>query len=358
MKSGTMNICLISLDCVRYDAFKENSFFKKLMGKSLSFDNCIAAAPHTSTSHASILTGLYPFHHGVRYLHDFDIKGKMLQEYLKEEGFRTAAFIGGYPLSTGNLDRGFDHFDYENPVQDVYEGRDKYVPANVIVQKSLVWLKSTSSEDKFLFLHFFDAHFTMRADFESGRRKKRYKEEIDFLVQQVKLLLELGDIDLLVITADHGDKLDGEHYYPWVVNSRGEKVGSHFHEMELYDIQIKVPLIFYSKELEPIAIEKQVRSIDILPTLLDFLNISYSNLDGQSLLSPLERGKESSRPAYSETYLGQLIKANKHTYEMHKKFDWGWAGHDSLVSLRTDEWKLICTANGEVKPYMLFHKGY
>lgn len=342
------------MDCVRSDKFFEHKFFFELAEKNLSFNNCIVQAPHTSTSHASILTGLYPFNHGVRYLIDFNTKGKMLQEYLKEDGFQTAAFIGGFPLLQGDLHRGFDHFEYGTFVKDHYEGRDRYIPANILIQKALEWMATKSSKDNFIFLHFFDAHLTKRSDFTSGRRTRRYMEEIDFMAQQIKLLLELADIDLLVITADHGDKLEGEHNYPWVINSRGEKAGSHFHEVELYDIQLKTPLIFCSKDIGAQRVESQVRSIDITPTILEFIgNKKGEKVDGKSLLREENLKAEY---VYSETYFAQMTRENRHTYEMNQKFDWGWSGHDSLVSIRTEDWKLICTANGSIIPYMLFEK--
>ncbi|MFW6110445.1 MAG: alkaline phosphatase family protein, partial [Thermoproteota archaeon] len=93
-----MNIALISMDCVRPD-YLDTPFFRKLRGESLEFTNCIVQASHTSTSHTSILTGLYPFNHGVRWLVNFSVEGKMIQEILKEEGYATAGFIGGFPLT-------------------------------------------------------------------------------------------------------------------------------------------------------------------------------------------------------------------------------------------------------------------
>src|SRR3989337_1730577 len=106
-----MNIVLISMDCVRPDYLVSPSF-ERLRSNGLVFTQCIAQAPHTSTSHASILTGMYPFHHGVRWLVDFKVQTPMLQEMLKDKGYKTAAFIGGFPLSKGNLDRGFDLFEH------------------------------------------------------------------------------------------------------------------------------------------------------------------------------------------------------------------------------------------------------
>jgi arylsulfatase A-like enzyme len=66
---------------------------------------------------------------------------------------------------------------------------------------------------------------------------------------------------------------------------------------------------------------------------------------------------DGSRPefAYSETYHGQLTSENKLTYRMNENYDFGWNELDSLVCLRSNEWKLICTANGDLEPVELYH---
>ena len=39
---------------------------------------------------------------------------------------------------------------------------------------------------------------------------------------------------------------------------------------------------------------------------------------------------------------------------MRAKYEWGWEGLDNLVSLQNSNWKLICTANEKLEPYLLF----
>ncbi len=72
----------------------------------------------------------------------------------------------------------------------------------------------------------------------------------------------------MVVTSDHGDKHEGEHGYPYVYNSKDEKVGIHFHETEIYDVQLRVPLIFLGSDLIPGRIKSLSRTIDIAPTIL------------------------------------------------------------------------------------------
>ena len=74
------------------------------------------------------------------------------------------------------------------------------------------------------------------------------------------------------------------------------------HGYSIYDELIKVPLIFYNKDIVPIGKSiKQVRQIDIFPTLLDLINIKYDNkVEGESFL-PLIKGKDKpSKNAYIE----------------------------------------------------------
>lgn len=339
------------MDCVRPD-YLTGPILNRLKEDGLTFTQCIAQAPHTSTSHTSILTGMYPFHHGVRWLVDFQVGSPMIQEVLKKNNYATAAFIGGFPLSSGDMNRGFDIFEYSPACRDVSEGRGDFTPANVLITKAIQWLNEQGQRDCFLFLHFFDCHFTLRSemgDTSYKRRERRYREEIEFIGKQMDILLSLVDVDLLILTADHGEKMAGEKIYPWVINSKGEQISAHFHEVELYDIQLLVPLIFYGKMIKPGIIHNQARSVDIFPTLLGIAGIEAPPVDGVNLLQG-----EYPEYAYSETYFAQLHAANSHCYTMNEKYEWGWKGIDSLISLRSSKGKLICTANEVIRPYQFF----
>jgi len=316
-----------------------------------------------------MLSGQNPFNHNVRWLVDYETDATLLPEILSEEGYNTAAFIGGFPLPTGNLDKGFDTFENVTTLTDEFEGRQEFGPANVLVNRALNWLSEHEGEDNFVFLHFFDLHFSFRSEFGKrdppafdeqhvyenveqyiGRQKQRYYDEADEVGRQLELLDDLIEIDSFVMTADHGSKMPFEHGYPWVYNNNNQRVGSHLRSADVYDNTIRVPLIFDGDNFPEKIVHKQVRSIDIVPTLLDSLDIAIPDIDGHSLLK-----NESSDTAYSETYHGQLTEANKFAQEMNEKYEFGWANLDSLVALRTDKWKLICTANSELQPVELYN---
>ncbi|MGA1792806.1 MAG: sulfatase-like hydrolase/transferase [Thermoplasmatota archaeon] len=370
-----MKIVLVSLDCVRSD-YVEQPGFKELIEGGFLFTTCITAASHTSTSHTTMLTGTYPFDHGVRWLVKYRVQDPMLQEVLSREGFTTAAFIGGFPLTQGDLDRGFGVFRHDPLTEDKDEGRSHYVPAPVLIDQAVEFLNEGEGH-AFVFVHMFDAHLTLRSEFDEsnpppekdetgrykdiekylGRRKRRYIEEIGMMGREIHRLTREADIDLLIVTADHGEKMEGEKDYPWVYNHRGEPVGSHFHEVELWDPQLKVPLLFWGKEVVSGSSDSMVRTIDIAPTILEWIRMQGSGMAprGMSLAAPLKGGPVPRIDrAYSETYFAQMHSENLHASEMTRRFKWGWKEIDSLVSLRSRTRKLICTADGNITPYMFF----
>ena len=363
-----MNIVLASVDCARPDAFGHR-FYEVKKATGSYYDTCIVQAPFTSPSHTSMLTGLYPFNHGVRWLIDYETDATTLPQILSEEGFETAGFTGGYPLPTGNLGEGFDTWEHHADLEDRMEGRQEFGPANRLVNRAINWLDDREGGDNFVFLHFFDLHFTLRSEFGNrerpdfddqhvyenveqyiGRQERRYHEEADEVGRQLELLHDLIDVDVSVLTADHGSKMPGEHGYPWVYDHAGDRVGSQFRAVELYDELVRVPLIFDGPEFPDRTVHEQVRSVDVVPTLLDALGLDCPDVDGASLLDG-----EHPEHAYSETYHGQLTRENRLTYRMDENYEFGWNDLDSLVSVRTNEWKLICTANGDLVPTELYH---
>lgn len=363
-----MNVLLASVDCARPDAFTHR-FYERKKATGCYYDTCITQAPFTSPSHTSMLSGLAPYNHGVRWLVDYHTDATTLPELFQQAGFNTAGFTGGYPLPTGNLDKGFDTWEHVTAVEDRMEGRQEFGPANVLVNKAINWLDDHDGEDNLLFVHFFDLHLTLRSEFGGreepafdenhvyenveqyiGRQERRYNEEADFVGRQLELLHELAAIDHSVITADHGSKMPGEHGYPWVYDSEGNRVGSQFRGVELYDNILRVPLIFDGERFDDRTVHEQVRTIDILPTICDAMGLECPDVDGRSLLAG-----DHPEYAYSETYHGQLTRENTLTHRMNQRYEFGWNNIDSLVSLRSNEWKLICTVNGDPEPVELYH---
>ena len=114
------NVLLVTVDTLRADALgsyggrASTPNLDRLAARGARFAFAHAHAVVTLPSHASILTGRYPYEHGIR-----DNTGYRLADTqataatrLKAQGFATAAFVGGFPLDRRfGLGVGFDTYD-------------------------------------------------------------------------------------------------------------------------------------------------------------------------------------------------------------------------------------------------------
>ncbi|MCX6740999.1 MAG: sulfatase-like hydrolase/transferase, partial [Candidatus Parcubacteria bacterium] len=91
------NLILISLDTLRADVAYSGRFtaINYLRRRGATFLNTISSSPLTPVSHATVLTGLQPYHHGIRHLFKEKIKPeiKTLAQILKRNGYRTGAIV-------------------------------------------------------------------------------------------------------------------------------------------------------------------------------------------------------------------------------------------------------------------------
>jgi hypothetical protein len=95
---------------------------------------------------------------------------------------------------------------------------------------------------------------------------------------------------IVIFTSDHGEEL-GEH----------GQMGRHSHA--LYDEVLRVPLIIRLPQAKRAGtvVERQVRGIDVLPTVLDLLDLEPPGQCSGSSLVPLMRGRRGpARPAVSQ----------------------------------------------------------
>ena len=103
----------------------------------------------------------------------------------------------------------------------------------------------------------------------------------------------------------------------------------HMHGATLYDEIVQVPLVLSAPGgLEPGVVDEQVRSVDVMPTLLALAGIPAGDMDGESLLTV-----DADRPAViAGTDLGALTK----------------------LAVRLPPWKLILhVESGEEEAYEL-----
>jgi arylsulfatase A-like enzyme len=152
--------------------------------------------------------------------------------------------------------------------------------------------------------------------------RARYYGEVSYADAQVGRLLgwlrdaKREDRTIVVVTADHGELL-GEH---------GRTLGTH--STHLVDATVHVPLLVRVPGLAARVVPEQVRLVDVLPTVLDLLQVAVpGGLDGRSL-APLLRGTPlANAPAYSET--------------LYERFPEVAPAGAELVSLREGAFKLL-----------------
>src|SRR5215208_5917796 len=162
------DIILITIDTLRADALGfagqrrvETPFLDHLASESVIFTNAHAHNVVTLPSHTNILTGLYPYQHGIRDNagYTLDPKFQTVAPLLKKKGYATGAFIGAFPLDARfGLTPGFDIYDDKYP-----EGKGKLDfkvaerPAEQVLAPAARWWISVSSP-RFLWVHVYDPH--------------------------------------------------------------------------------------------------------------------------------------------------------------------------------------------------------
>jgi len=163
--------------------------------------------------------------------------------------------------------------------------------------------------------------------------------ELDNFVS--KLLKNIRELDierktLLVITADHGEELF-EHGFIGHASTT--------HAATLFDEVINIPLIIYAPSIFPSGkiIEDQVRQIDIMPTVLDMLDLEIPDgLHGVSALNNTEKRK----PQNHKTVFSEAIIAGYQSTPEQEKI--------RIRSIRQNDWKIICGNDDKEYPCHLF----
>lgn len=288
--------------------------------RGVVFERAVSAAPWTLPSVASMLTGRYPASHGAGRGQETRPNGKTrrvflglgeeiptLAEVVASSGYATGAFVtNSFLREEFHLDRGFEEYDF---------ARNRFLSerrADFVVDRALEWATAQESKPYFLLVHILDPHMPYdpaeedRGLFTSGyagqlevplnsrqmRRVKRgllefgpldqqwvgslYDEQLPFVDRQVSRLLtgleELGVLDrgLVFLTSDHGEEF-WDH-------------GGFEHGHTMYQELLRVPLIVWGPGLEPRRLDEPVSGVDLLPTVLEALDLELpSGTDGVSL---------------------------------------------------------------------------
>lgn len=263
-------IILITLDTVRADSLGvygagegATPALDEFSRGADRYETCISSAPWTMPTHASLLTGLYPFEHGahsflpeegaqVDNVFGLNDRFETLGEALASRGYRTGAMVAntGYLRPMLGLEQGFADWNCERTV------------AAGVNQRGLEWLDEDAGgvRPTFLFLNYMDAHRPYATGARSDRPRKKLDQLIDAVMVQgaqnpelaaevrslqqkavTRLDAKLGELfaalkerglydrSMIIVTADHGEAF-GEH-------------GVVEHSKDVYDELVRVPLL-------------------------------------------------------------------------------------------------------------------
>ena len=296
------NLVLVLLDTLRADHVGFGGYRRPttprldaLASEGTVFTRAYAPSSWTRPSTATLLTGLAPSDHGVHTR-----RGRLpdslstLAGRLRAGGWATSA-LSSNPnvLPYWGFDRGFERFVDVNS-----EDWPRNDDVRRMVGLAMDELERIRNRPFFLYLHVNQIHapyIPPEADRravagEGSRPVDRYDGEIRFTDQEVGRFwdrlrsLGLADRTLLVVVGDHGEEF-GEH-------------GGVYHGTTLYEEVLKVPLFLRYPSVVPSGrrIDRRVRLVQLMPTILSLLNVQSPGLRPRSLLQPPD-GKEADRPA-------------------------------------------------------------
>ncbi|HUV06358.1 MAG TPA: sulfatase [Spirochaetia bacterium] len=355
------NIVMVSLDEVRNDNLScngyekmETAYIDKIAKEGVVFEKTIAAGCMTPVCLSSVLCAQYPNKHTLR-IPLCRIQSNTASQILKDHGYKTCFFTGnGLIGKRHGFDAGYD--DFFEPKEAEYttwnptgKDEDVFYEGWWWVDDFLGWLrKNHTSKPFFIWGHFYETHeggeFPL---LKAGRIKEgelsemRYKDarikcaDENLIGGMIRLFdeLKLWDDTLLVLFSDHGTGV-GEHPVKPIPHRSGGLLYPQHRSM--YDHDTNVFLILRDRDLPAgKRIPGVVRSVDIMPTVLDFVGIPIQkewDFDGISLLPIIKRGRAEELEAYTEDlyeYLGDYKDVEPNLLV------------GSLQSIRTDEVKLI-----------------
>jgi arylsulfatase A-like enzyme len=323
------DIVLITLDTVRADHLELYGYprstapnLARLGASGIVFEQALAQAPWTLPSMASIHTGLPPSIHGaVDNASPIGAEHPLLAEVLNDHGYRTQAVVShvfvGHKFGFG---RGFDAID-ETHLQG-HDGSS----SRLLTESALALFRSASDAPSFLWVHYFDPHYSYERheefDFATGV-SGRFGDAVEFKSPEGSELLDLSSAELRYV----GDVYDEEiaHTDQWIGNliegvlgsgrdrpavflvtaDHGEAFlerGRLAHGLDVYDELVWVPLVIggdLDAALQSLKIRQAVETSSIAATILGLAGVSNHGLPGVDLIAAA-RSQEFPPYVYSE----------------------------------------------------------
>jgi choline-sulfatase len=306
-------VILISVDTLRADYLScyqpdrpATRHIDALAKSGTLFSKVSTLVPLTLPSHVAMLTSTYPFVNGVEDNGVPFVHGETIAIILKNAGYRTAAFVGGFVLDRRfGLGRGFEVYDspFDLHKKTVTDSSELKRPGAAVAAAAKRWLDQNGSLPFFLFLHLYDLHTPY--DLPAGPRPRGaeagYRAEltyVDGVIGDFLAYLEgrrLLDTALVVFTSDHGEAL-GDH---------NESTHGYF----IYESTLHVPLIVHwpqgSKRPPSARVDEPASLLDVTPTILESVGLPITRaIQGRSLIAGKSSGRIYSESLYARNHFG------------------------------------------------------
>ncbi len=312
-----------------------------LIRDGMFFDHTIASSDYTIPCIQSIFTGQFPVGCGKtkEEYRKLLAKDSNYLSLLKENGYSLYATMGNllYTLGLG------EYFDNDDMVFEDTQNLHNGLGERILKKIDDIATK----EPWFYYIHLLELHrpCDVPPTHKHLKHIDRYKYNLSVIDSWIGKLIKKIDLEktLLVLTADHGDyvsettsdgveekslktmtkstikKLVPAELRPSLHEKKQnilrrmktaqlryshEKRAANTRPMKqrfLFDDFVRVPLILAGYSIKPKdGTALQVRSIDIMPSILDISDISdTANSEGSSVI-PMLTGKDTERPVYME----------------------------------------------------------
>jgi arylsulfatase A-like enzyme len=390
------NVFLLVIDSFRSDKFfgekktSKTPAIDSLIKKGVFFSQAISPAGSTSSSTATLFSGLHPFKTGMSGTKYKMINSKipLYTNYFEEKNFNAYCYIPNTAAITLARAYGFSEknvFTFSH-TKRLFEGLGEKIIDTI----------QGLSEPWFLYVHLMDLHFPVwpPKEFDDSQYgESNYEKTVSGIDHWIGKFLEILNLDetLLIITADHGDYIPmlqknnstlnleytSTQKFFWKIGTKlpsflyplgiklyfdlqkkrkknlGEKISdkklSIYEQRSLlmsrsdkhhrvFDDLIRVPLLFAGKNVPKTGqIKQQVGIVDVFPTALDILNISDKNSSDGRSLKPLFSNQElEEKPIYIESPPA-IASSNQH-----------------VIGIRTSEFKYFRSSKSSKENIHLF----
>lgn len=343
------NLLFVCVDCLRGDAIRdewgETPFIDSLVERGRTYTELYASATTTTPCVASLMTGQYGEHNGVRSLREARLApdATTLAEHLRDAGYHTSAMVTGPLVDETDLDRGFNEYHYRENDRSLFDDWS-WTAADAL---------ETLDSPFFCYLHLWELHEPIsvpaRYDDEIYGRWP-YERALSALDAQLERLVERVPEDTVIaLHGDHGESITwrghplhdaakrvrdkiryefgldtrraervldrlAERLAPGTIDDRFVENG---HGETVFDHAANVPLMLAGPGIEPGRESTVCRQIDVLPTLLDVLEIDAElDIDGKTLV-----GQVDDRDAYIRA-CGAALRGRENWLRAVRTTDW------------------------------------